>query len=298
MKKLLIGVLTVILVFICIVGIHNLLERDDKYISIFIGLITAASGIFTALLVNYFNVKSNKDRFNFEETQKEKERIFNLRKDIYLNAADELVSIQSTIGKIIDVDFDIKESNILFNKFCFSMNRLMLIATVETTRSAKSTLDNCSKIYFEILRVRKELIRIRAGIDAIGPLMASMEEKRNKVFELIQNNKISPNFNEDLNSQLWEEWKKYEDKRREFSADHDEYVRKQGIEVNKLGRSVMQRVGDITNVVNSLQLNMRKDLNNDENIEDYEKIISDNTIQPKEVVDSILNDYDEEYNRS
>ncbi|HCA5183869.1 TPA: hypothetical protein MW242_003516 [Acinetobacter baumannii] len=298
MKKLLIGVLTVILVFICIVGIHDLLERDDKYISIFVGLITAASGIFTALLVNYFNVKSNKDRFNFEEAQKEKERIFNLRKDIYLNAADELVSIQSTIGKIIDVDFDIKESNILFNKFCFSMNRLMLIANVETTRSAKSTLDNCSKIYFEILRERKELIRIRAEIDAIWPLMESMEEKRNKVFELIQNNKISPNFNEDLNSQLWEEWKKYEDKRREFSSDHDDYVRKQGIEVNKLGRSVMQRVGDITNVVISLQLNMRRDLNNDENIEDYEKIISDNTIQPKEVVDSILNDYDEEYNRS
>lgn len=298
MKKLLIGVLTVILVFICIVGIHNLLERDDKYISIFVGLITAASGILTALLVNYFNVKSNKDRFNFEEAQKEKERIFNLRKDIYLNAADELVSIQSTIGKIIDVDFDIKESNILFNKFCFSMNRLMLIANVETTRSAKSTLDNCSKIYFEILRERKELTRIRAEIDAIWPLIESMEEKRNKVFELIQNNKISPNFNEDLNSQLWEEWKKYEDKRREFSSDHDDYVKKQGIEVNKLGRSVMQRVGDISNVVNSLQLNMRKDLNNDENIEDYEKIISDNTIQPKEVVDSILNDYDEEYNRS
>jgi hypothetical protein len=127
-----------------------------------------------------------------------------------------MVEFQSTIGKISDIDFDLNESNKLFNKFCLAMNRLQLIANVTTTKQTILVISKCSKSYFKIIKERKELIRMNAEIDAIEPFVLKLQSNIDNILELIKNNRNSINYDEKYNEKLLLEFNRYEDKRKEL----------------------------------------------------------------------------------
>ncbi|MDC4578050.1 hypothetical protein NQ795_18030, partial [Acinetobacter baumannii] len=189
MKRKIVGIITGIILGILfsllLLFLGRAIESNEKFIPVLVGMIGALSGLVGVLITNYFNNKNQNERFEFESNQKETERSFNLKKDIYLDTVDELIKIQSILGQVPNIEFDLKITNNQFFQFCYSINRLQLIATVPTTKQAMQVMEVCSKLYFLMLKERKNLIDLTAESNAIKPYIKVYEDEKNRVFRLI-----------------------------------------------------------------------------------------------------------------
>ncbi|MDC4919813.1 hypothetical protein OHV93_17805 [Acinetobacter baumannii] len=290
-----IGALVSLLFIILLLALGYAIENNEKFIPVVVGLMSVFSGLGGVWITNYFNSKNHKDRLDFDLMQKERERIHSLRKDIYLHAADAMVEFQSTIGKISDIDFDINESNKLFNKFCLAMNRLQLIANVTTTKQTILVISKCSKSYFKIIKERKELIRMNAEIDAIDPFVLKLQSNIDNILELIKNNRNSINYDEKYNEKLLLEFNRYEDKRKELVTNKVELMRKRALEVNRLGRLILEENNNNIQEMNNLHVFLRLDINGIDNIEEYRNTIFSNSNEANSLIKEILDDYEKEY---
>ncbi|MGV2868840.1 hypothetical protein [Acinetobacter baumannii] len=299
MKRKILGFIKVIffglLFFILLIALGFTIENNEKFIPVIVGLMSIFAGLGGVWITNYFNNKNHKDRLDFDLLQKERERIHLLRKDIYLHAADAMVEFQSTIGKISDIDFDINESNKLFNKFCLAMNRLQLIANVTTTKQTILVISKCSKSYFKIIKERKELIRMNAEIDAIDPFVLKLQSNVDNIIELIKSNRNSINYDEKLNEKLLSEFNKYEDKRKELVDNKVELMRRRALEVNRLGRLILEENNNNIQEINNLHVFLRLDINGIDNIEEYRNTIFSNSNEASSLIKEILDDYEKEY---
>ena len=290
-----IGLIIGILFGILLLALGHAIETNEKFIPVLVGMIGALTGLGGVWLTNFFNSKNHKDRLDFDLMQKERERIHSLRKDIYLHAADAMVEFQSTLGNISNVEFDFYESNSQFNKFCLSMNRLQLIANVETTKQTILVIKLCTTSYFKIIKERKELIRINAELNAIEPFIDKFQIDRDNIFDLIRNNRNSNNYDEHLNTKLWSEYLRYEEKRKELVNEKEILLKKSGLEVNRLGRLALEEHLNNVGEINNLNVLIRGDLNDYEDIDVYRRAISSNSDEAHSFVKGILDDYQKEY---
>lgn len=299
MKSKILGIITGIIIGILfsllLLFLGRVIESNEKFIPVLVGMIGALSGLVGVLITNYFNNKNQNERFEFESNQKEKERSFNLKKDIYLNAVDDLIGIHSLIGQIPNLEFDFKKSNEQFLKFCYSMNRLQLIANVETTKQTIQVTKVCSKLYFLMLKERKDLIDLTAELNAIKPYITVYENERNKALALIKENEFSKHFDRDLNKKLWNEYNNNEKRRRDLEDEHLKLLEESNLEVHKLNEIFMNGISEAIVEINKLNVQIRKDLSGDDMINEFEDILSDSSSDAMNYMKEMMRDFEDKY---
>ncbi|HAV5501231.1 TPA: hypothetical protein JI107_17975 [Acinetobacter baumannii] len=292
-----IGVLVSLLFIILLLALGYAMENNEKFIPVVVGLMSVFSGLGGVWITNYFNNKNQKERFEFESNQKETERSFNLKKDIYLNAIDDLIGIHSLIGQVPNLEFDHKTSNEQFLKFCYSMNRLQLIANVETTKQTIQVTKVCSKLYFFMLKERKDLIDLTAELNAIKPYIKVYENERNKALALIKENEFSKNFDHDLNKKLWNEYNYNEKRRRDLEDEHLKLLEESNLEVHKLNEIFINGISDAIAEINKLNVLIRKDLRGGEMIKEFENVLSDSSLEAINYMKEMVRDFEEKYKK-
>jgi len=166
---------------------------------------------------------------------------------------------------------------------------------VVTTKQTILVIKLCSKSYFKIIKERKELIKISAELNAIEPFVDKFQIDRDNIFDLIRNNRNSNNYDEHLNTKLWSEYLRYEEKRKEFVGEKELLLKKSGLEVNRLGRLVLDENLNNISEINNLNVLLRSDLNDSEDIDEYRRAISSNSDEAHSFVKGILDDYQKEY---
>lgn len=291
------GVFVSVLFIILLLALGCAIENNEKFIPIIVGLMSVFSGLGGVWITNYFNNINQKERFEFESNQKETERSFNLKKDIYLNAVDDLIGIHSLIGQVPNLEFDFKTSNEQFLKFCYSMNRLQLIANVETTKQTMQVTKVCSKLYFLMLKERKDLIDLTTELNAIKPYITVYENERNKALALIKENEFSKDFDHDLNKKLWNEYNNNEKKRRELEDKHLKLLEESNLEVHKLNEIFMNGISDAIVEINKLNVLIRKDLRGGDMIKEFEDILSDGNSEAMNYMKEMVRDFEENYKK-
>lgn len=301
MKRKILGFIKVIflglLFFILSVVLGLTIENNEKFIPVIVGLMSTFAGLGGVWITNYFNNINQKERFEFESNQKETERSFNLKKDIYLNAVDDLIGIHSLIGQVPNLEFDFKKSNEQFLKFCYSMNRLQLIANVETTKQTIQVTKVCSKLYFLMLKERKDLIDLTAQLNAIKPYIKVYENERNKALALIKENEFSKHFDHDLNKKLWNEYNNNEKRRRDLEDEHLILLEESNLEVHKLNEIFMNGISDAIVEINKLNVLIRKDLRGGYMIKEFEDILSDSSSEALNHMKEMVRDFEENYKK-
>ncbi|ENV94168.1 hypothetical protein F937_03572 [Acinetobacter calcoaceticus ANC 3680] len=299
MKRKIVGIITGIIIGILfsllLLFLGRAIESNEKFIPVLVGMIGALSGLVGVLITNYFNNKNQNERFAFESNQKETERSFNLKKDIYLNAVDELVEIQSSLGQVPNLEFDLKITNNQFFQFCYAINRLQLIANVPTTKQAMQVLEVCSKLYFLMLKERKNLIDLTAESNAIKPYINVYEDEKNRVFRLITDNKLSKNYDQDLDRKFWEEYTNNETRRKDLVERHLNLVEESNLEVHRLNRIYIKGISTVISEINKLNVLIRKDISSDDLIEEYEKILTESSSAAMKYIEEMVNDFEEIY---
>ncbi|URM40035.1 hypothetical protein [Acinetobacter sp. AS23] len=289
------GIFVSVLFIILLLALGYAIENNEKFIPVIIGLMSVFSGLGGVWITNYFNNKNQNERFEFESNQKETDRSFNLKKDIYLNAVNELIEIHSLIGQVPNLEFDFKKSNEHFLKFCYSMNRLQLIANVTTTKQTMQVMKVCSKLYFLMLKERKNLIDLTAESNAIKPYINVYEDEKNRVFRLITDNKLSKNYDHDLDRKFWGEYVNNETRRKDLAERHLNLVEESNLEVSRLNRIYIKGISDVIKEINKLNVLIRKDIKGDNLIEEYETILAENSSDAMSYIEEMIDDFEEKY---
>ncbi|WP_407323682.1 hypothetical protein [Acinetobacter pittii] len=292
-----IGVLVSLLFIILLLALGYAIENNEKFVPVVVGLMSVFSGLGGVWITNYFNNINQKERLEFESNQKETERSFNLKKDIYLNAVDDLIGIHSLIGQVPNLEFDFKKSNEQFLKFCYSMNRLQLIANVETTKQTIQVTKVCSKLYFLMLKERKDLIDLTAELNAIKPYIKVYENERNKALDLIKENEFSKHFDHDLNKKLWNEYNNNEKRRRDLEDENLRLLEESNLEIHKLNEIFMNGISDAIVEINKLNVLIRKDLRGGYMIKEFEDILFDSSSEALNHMKEMVRDFEENYKK-
>lgn len=299
MKRKIVGIITGIILGILfsllLLFMGRAIESNEKFIPVLVGMIGALSGLVGVLITNYFNNKNQNERFEFESNQKETERSFNLKKDIYLNAVDELIKIQSSLGQVPNLEFDLKITNNQFFQFCYSINRLQLIATVPTAKQAMQVMEVCSKLYFLMLKERKNLIDLTAESNAIKPYINVYEDEKNRVFRLITDNKLSKNYDHDLDRKFWEEYTNNETRRKDLVERHLNLIEESNLEIHRLNRIYINGIPTVISEINKLNVLIRKDISSDDLIDEYEKILTESSSAAMKYIEEMVSDFEEKY---
>ncbi|WP_434728020.1 hypothetical protein ACLN6O_10795 [Acinetobacter sp. PVC-6A] len=299
MKRKIVGIITGIILGILfsllLLFLGRAIESNEKFIPVLVGMIGALSGLVGVLITNYFNNKNQNERFEFESNQKETERSFNLKKDIYLDAVDELIKIQSILGQVPNLEFDLKITNNQFFQFCYSINRLQLIATVATTKRAMQVMEVCSKLYFLMLKERKNLIDLTAESNAIKPYIKVYEDEKNRVFRLITDNKLSKNYDHDLDRKFWEEYTNNETRRKDLVERHLNLIEESNLEIHRLNRIYINGISTVISEINKLNVLIRKDISSDDLIDEYEKILTESSSAAMKYIEEMVSDFEEKY---
>ncbi|HFG6919738.1 TPA: hypothetical protein ACGIKE_000289 [Acinetobacter baumannii] len=299
MKRKIVGIITGIILGILfsllLLFLGRAIESNEKFIPVLVGMIGALSGLVGVLITNYFNNKNQNERFEFESNQKETERSFNLKKDIYLDTVDELIKIQSILGQVPNIEFDLKITNNQFFQFCYSINRLQLIATVPTTKQAMQVMEVCSKLYFLMLKERKNLIDLTAESNAIKPYIKVYEDEKNRVFRLITDNKLSKNYDHDLDRKFWEEYTNNETRRKDLVERHLNLIEESNLEIHRLNRIYINGISTVISEINKLNVLIRKDISNDDLIDEYEKILTESSSAAMKFIEEMVSDFEEKY---
>jgi len=289
------GIFVSVLFIILLLALGYAIENNEKFIPVIVGLMSVFSGLGGVWITNYFNNKNQNERFEFESNQKETDRSFNLKKDIYLNAVNELIEINSLIGQVPHLEFDFKKSNEQFLKFCYSMNRLQIIANVTTTKQTMQVMKVCSKLYFLMLKERKNLIDLTDESNAIKPYINVYEDEKNRVFRLITDNKLSKNYDHDLDRKFWDEYVNNETRRKDLAERHLNLVEESNLEVSRLNRIYLKGISDVIKEINKLNVLIRKDLKGDDLIEEYETILAENSSDAMSYIEEMIDDFEEKY---
>lgn len=295
MKRKIVVIITGIIIAILLLFLGHAIESNEKFIPVLVGMIGAFSGLIGVWITNYFNNNNQKERFEFESNQKETERSFNLKKDIYLNAVDELIGIHSLIGQVPNLEFDFKNSHEQFLKFSYSMNRLQLIANIPTTKQVIQVLEVSSKLYFLMLQERKNLIDLTSESNAIKPYIDVYEDEKNRVFRLITDNKLSKNYDQDLDRKFWEEYTNNETRRKDLVERHLNLVEESNLEVHRLNRIYIKGISTVISEINKLNVLIRKDISSDDLIDEYEKVLIESSSAAMKYIEEMVNDFEEKY---
>lgn len=160
MKKIITVTLSVVVIIMLLIKVNSIENNIDKYMPLFIGIITALSGLVGVWITSYFNSKNHCDKLNSDLKEKEKEKIYELRKDIYLVANDEVVNLCASIGNLVDPSYKLDQAQAIFNTFVLTMNRVQLISNVETALKAGELIKFFSEFYNEIQVDSFEMVEI------------------------------------------------------------------------------------------------------------------------------------------
>lgn len=138
---------------------------DQALLTFLTAFVSSMFVLIGILLGNRHNSKENAKRLAFELELKEKERFHNLKKDILLNATDELIKISKALGSLVNPVKMTPEENNAFNTFLMAMNRIVMVGNSNTTKLANELIKFFTDAYLEIKKASDEVLDVDSSIE-------------------------------------------------------------------------------------------------------------------------------------
>ncbi len=253
--------------------------------SVVLGSIIAFGGV---LISNKSHAKRLKIQLEHDSKLKAIERKATMRREVYLNAAEELVRANSYLGSLTQLDLTKINIGDELQNFFVSFAKLGLVAEEETGRASSELMIAYSDVLFKMMAKvipindqKTQIAIINKHYDEtqveIKRLLAEMRHQNESV---VQDEQV---FNKlDASFKVQQEIAKdMADKRNECWNKINEYTKKFALEL-------MDEMKAITNLQVPVMIGVRKELEIDTDIESYKELINRNTEQVKEQLDSFL----------
>lgn len=215
-SKIIIGVLITTLIILCLIKFNITIDFNDKYVPFFVGILVSITSLISVWVTNFFNNKHNLNRQKFESDQKEQERIHSMRKEIYLNASDRIIELSSMIGNLVDPVGKVDQAQKTFTDFLITMNRLRLIADIDTSEKSSRVVRAFLNVYMDVYLDAHEIIDIDNDINLNQDFFNKFTKDIDRTLDLMRVNFESDEVN-------LEKYKKLEASMEYFFKQRDQY---------------------------------------------------------------------------
>ncbi|HCA5042165.1 hypothetical protein [Acinetobacter baumannii] len=176
----------------------------------------STTSLISVWVTNFFNNKHNLNRQKFESDQKEQERIHSMRKEIYLNASDRIIELSSMIGNLVDPVGKVDQAQKTFTDFLITMNRLRLIADIDTSEKSSRVVRAFLNVYMDVYLDAHEIIDIDNDINLNQDFFNKFTKDIDRTLDLMRVNFESDEVN-------LEKYKKLEASMEYFFKQRDQY---------------------------------------------------------------------------
>lgn len=257
--------------------------------SVVLGSIIALGGV---LISNWSHSSRLKVQLKHDAELKAIERKAAMRRDVYLNAAEELVRANSYLGSLPQIDFTKTNIGDGLQNFFSSSAKLGLVAEEETGKALSELVLAYSGLLFKLLI---NVVPISEQRNKINIINGHYEEGQTEIKRILaemnrQNESGAPDehvFNM-LNSSF-----QFQQKRaKELSDERNACWEKVNEYTKKFALLLMDEMKAITVLQAPVMVGIRKELDIDTNIESYKALINSSAERVRDQLDSFLTSLD------
>jgi len=146
------------------------------------------SGVF---FTNRENRKSLERQLSHDVEKLRIDRDYDLKKDVFLEAASSYSKALSVIGKMGNVDIPSNDLAKIFDEHGPIASKMYLIAKEETVEHALDISNEISRIYLELLRIRNFFQDVKKAIDIYRDMVSKADADKGRVLETMKEMNLS-----------------------------------------------------------------------------------------------------------
>jgi len=259
-SKIIIGVLITTLIILCLIKFNITIDFNDKYVPFFVGILVSITSLISVWVTNFFNNKHNLNRQKFESDQKEHERIHSMRKEIYLNASDRIIELSSIIGNLVDPVGKVDQAQKTFTDFLITMNRLRLIADIDTSEKSSRVVRAFLNFYMDVYLDAHEIIDINNNINLNQDFFNKFTKDIDRTLDLMRVNFESDEVNLEKYKKLEASMEYFFEQRDQYHKSIDDLLKKKINLSENLALKIAHRMPSIQLEIVDLTVLLRKDI--------------------------------------
>jgi hypothetical protein len=259
-SKIIIGVLITTLIILCLIKFNITIDFNDKYVPFFVGILVSITSLISVWVTNFFNNKHNLNRQKFESDQKEQERIHSMRKEIYLNASDRIIELSSIIGNLVDPIGKVDQAQKTFTDFLITMNRLRLIADIDTSEKSSRVVRAFLNFYMDVYLDAHEIIDINNNINLNQDFFNKFTKDIDRTLDLMRVNFESDEVNLEKYKKLEASMEYFFEQRDQYHKSIDDLLKKKINLSENLALKIAHRMPSIQLEIVDLTVLLRKDI--------------------------------------
>ncbi|MEI1703967.1 hypothetical protein V8P79_16290 [Acinetobacter baumannii] len=233
---------------------------NDKYVPLFVGILVSTTSLISVWITNFFNNKHNLNRQKFESDQKEQERIHSMRKEIYLNASDRIIELSSMIGNLVDPVGKVDQAQKTFTDFLITMNRLRLIADIDTSEKSSRVVRAFLNFYMDVYLDAHEIIDINNDINLNQDFFNKFTKDIDRTLDLMRVNFESDEVNLEKYKKLEASMEYFFEQRNQYHKSINDLLKKKNNLSENLALKVAHRMPSIQLEIVELTVLLRKDI--------------------------------------
>jgi hypothetical protein len=149
-------------------------------------LIGSLLTLLGAWIANRHNIKVQKLQFEFESRERRTERQLQMRRDVYLPAAEAVVGMVMCIARAIDPKTADENINNASESFGIAIAKVSMVASEETIRKALAIQRMFSSQLLAVMRDRYPLALRQSDINLAAKWMAIHQEERQRYIEMMK----------------------------------------------------------------------------------------------------------------
>lgn len=253
--------------------------------SVVLGSIIAFGGV---LISNKSHTKRLNMQLEYDAKLKAVELKVTMRREVYLNAAEELVKANSYLGSLPQFDFTKTNIGEALQGFFISSAKLELVAEDETRDAMNKLVIAYSGIVFKLMIKMKPISDHKIKIDIIDKHYEESQVEIKRILSLMsyQNESGSPDASifKALDSSL----KFHQKQSKGLSDERNDHWDKVNDYTTEFALQLIDELKVINNLQTPVMVGIRKELDIETNVEDYEKSAKSNTDRITKQLDDFL----------
>jgi hypothetical protein len=253
--------------------------------SVTLGSLIAFLGV---LISNRENRKRLEIQLKHDESIKIIERKASMRREVYLNAAEELVKTNHYLGSLTQTD--LAKTNLAdgLQGFFVSAAKLSLVAEQQTGKALNDLMVAYSALFFRLLEKVSPIHDARSSIDIINN---HYEESQNEIKRILtemtkQNESGAPN--EEVFQVLNESFEFHHNRSRELSVERNKCWETVNELTSNFALNVMEEIKEISLLQIPVFVGIRKELDIDTDIESYKAQVLNNAEKIGSQIDEFI----------
>lgn len=254
--------------------------------SVTLGSLIAFLGV---LISNRENRKRLEIQLKHDENIKTIERKSSMRREVYLNAAEELVKTNHYLGSLTQID--LAKTNIAegLQGFFASAAKLSLVAEQETGKALNDLMVAYSALFFRLLEKVSPINDSRSGIGIINHHYEESQIEIKRILAAMTNQNESGAPNEAVFQALNKSFEFHQNRSRELSDERDKCWETVNELTSDFAVEVVEEIKEISLLQIPVFVGIRKELDVDTDIESYKmQVISSAEKLRKQIDDFIL----------